>query len=490
MIFSYQQCIALLPLLILWFTVVAMVFSIGVKRNHHIIATITYLGLILALFSLYFVAEIGETDIASLFRVDKYSIFYTILVIIVSLFTCIFSYPWLSRIQINREEFYLLLVISTIGGITLSTANHFISLFIGIELMSLPLCGLVGYVFEENFSLEAALKYMILSAVSSAFFIFGMALLYANTGTLNFCALKAIINSGLIIQPLLVAGFGLMIVSFGFKLSLVPFHLWTPDVYQGASAPVGMFLASASKIVILGALMRLFISTSLRSIEVISFILTIIAVLSMLFGNLMALRQENIKRILGYSSISHFGYLFIACISGQDVKQSLEVLSVCLVSYLISSVGAFGIVCLMRRFMKNKNPQLICSYRGLFWRHPILAIAMTIIILSLAGIPMTLGFISKFYLISIGVSSHLWVLIGALVLGSSIGLYYYLRIIISLYLTISNYTECSYLEYNWACTPSGISVLALAALLLVLGIYPEPIIELAQLVQLRGGEFT
>nr|WP_157990037.1 NADH-quinone oxidoreductase subunit NuoN [Candidatus Erwinia haradaeae] len=484
--FNYPQYISLLPFFILVLIVVMMMLSIGVKRDHRINATMAIVGLNVALFSLYFVAQVGEVDITPVLRVDGYFIFYASLVILVSLCTCVFAYPWLSSIQKNREEFYILLIISTLGGVFLSSANHLASLFIGMEVMSLPICGLVGYVCERSRSLEAVLKYTILSAAASAFFLFGMALLYANTGVLGFRELGDAIHSSIIVQPLLIVGFCLMLVGFCFKLSLVPFHLWTPDVYQGSVSPVGMFLASASKIAVLGVFMRLLMCTSINSSLGISMILSVIAVASMLCGNLMALRQDNIKRILGYSSIAHFGYILVLCIASttSDTKQLIEAVSVCLVSYVFSSLGAFGIVSLMSTAVINKDSELIHSYRGLFWQYPMLAAATTVIILSLAGMPMTFGFISKFYLLVIGMHSHLWVLISSLIIGSAIGLYYYLRIIINLYLPPSNFVEYHLPASYWIRTPSGFVVLILAVLSVVLGFYPQPMIELAQLVQL------
>ncbi|VFP82822.1 NADH-quinone oxidoreductase subunit NuoN [Candidatus Erwinia haradaeae] len=487
MIFNYQQFIALLPVFILAFIIVIMMVSIGIKRNHRINATIAIIGLSLVLFSLYFIAKVGVVDLPPLLRVDRPSTFYASLVILVSLLTCLFAYPWLSSIQENREEFYLLLMISTLGGVVLASANHFAALFLSMELMSLPLCGLIGYVFKSHCSsLEAAFKYTILSAIASAFFLFGTALLYANTGTLDFSELGNTIHSSQIVQPLLIAGFCLILVSFCFKLSLVPFHLWTPDVYQGSASPVGMFLASASKIAVFGAFMRLLICASIKNIPGIGAVLSVIAVASMLLGNLMALRQNNIKRVLGYSSIAHFGYILIICIAMQDTKQLLEAVAICIVSYLFSSVGAFGILSLMKMVIVNQDTDLIGSYRGLFWKHPLLAVLITVNMLSLAGMPMTIGFISKFYLLSLGISSHLWSLSGALILGSSIGVYYYLRIIIILYLPPRNFMDYHPLAYSWVSTPRGIVVCFLAACSFVLGVYPQPMIELAQFVVLNA----
>ncbi|VFP85647.1 NADH-quinone oxidoreductase subunit NuoN [Candidatus Erwinia haradaeae] len=478
-----QQFILMIPLLILSLTVVIIMLGIGLKRNHRFCAAISFSSLSLVLLSLYFVVQVKEGDVTPLLRIDRYSVFYTILVVFSSLSACIFSYPWIREYPKNREEFYLLIILSTLGGVVLVSANHFSSLFIGIELLSLPLVGLVGYGVNIGCSLEATLKYAILSIAASAFLLFGIALVYAHTGSLGFEECIYSKSNSLSSEALMIAGFSLMIVSFGFKLSLVPFHLWTPDVYQGAPSSVGTFLASASKIAVFSVLMRLLIYTSIKNFECINFALSILAIASILFGNLMALRQKNIKRILGYSSIAHFGYLLITLIAVRYSDLSLEASSVYLVSYLFSTLGVFGVVSLMPNTRNNVSEEL-SYYRGLFWRNPALAIALTVTIFSFAGVPMTLGFIGKFFLISLGVYAHLWVLTIAMVLGSAIGLYYYLRVIIGLYLAPNKSIKHLPLHRHSALHSTDMTVILFAALSIILGIYPQPIIELVHLIRL------
>ncbi|MEW5290207.1 MULTISPECIES: NADH-quinone oxidoreductase subunit NuoN [Erwinia] len=477
-----QQLIALLPLLIVGLTVVVVMLSIAWRRNHFVNATLAVVGLNLALLSLFFVGHAGAMDVTPLLRVDGYSMLYTGLVIVASLATCTFAYPWLATYPDNREEFYLLVLIAAAGGVVLACANHLAALFIGIELISLPLFGLVGYAFQQKRSLEASIKYTIMSAVASSFLLFGMALLYANAGDLSFVALGKSLNSAMLHQPLLLAGLGMMIVGLGFKLSLVPFHLWTPDVYQGAPAPVSTFLATASKIAIFGVVMRLFLYAPVADSEAVRLVLSIIAVASMLFGNLMAISQSNIKRLLGYSSIAHLGYLLVALIAIQTHQLSLETVGVYLAGYLFSSLGAFGVVSLMSSPYRGPDADSLYSYRGLFWHRPILSAVMTVMMLSLAGIPMTLGFIGKFYVIAVGVGAHLWWLTGAVVVGSAIGLYYYLRVTVSLYLTPPELLQRD-TPANWAFTAGGVVVLISAVLVLLLGIYPQPLISLVQMAQ-------
>ena len=482
MTITTQQLIALLPLLIVGLTVVVVMLSIAWRRNHFLNATLSVVGLNAALLSLWFVGQAGAMDVTPLMRVDGYAMLYTGLVLLASLATCTFAYPWLQGYNDNKEEFYLLVLIAALGGILLANANHLASLFLGIELISLPLFGLVGYAFRQKRSLEAAIKYTILSAAASSFLLFGMALVYAQSGSLSFVTLGKSLADNMLREPLLLAGLGLMIVGLGFKLSLVPFHLWTPDVYQGAPAPVSTFLATASKIAIFGVVMRLFLYAPVGDSEAVRVVLGVLAFASIIFGNLMALTQTNIKRLLGYSSISHLGYLLVALIALKSGDMSMETVGVYLAGYLFSSLGAFGVVSLMSSPYRGPDADSLYSYRGLFWHRPILSAVMTVMMLSLAGIPMTLGFIGKFYVLAVGVQSNLWWLTGAVVVGSAIGLYYYLRVAVSLYLNAPQQLNRD-APSNWAYSAGGVVVLISALLVLVLGVWPQPLITLVQLAK-------
>ncbi|WP_291970811.1 NADH-quinone oxidoreductase subunit NuoN [Candidatus Symbiopectobacterium sp.] len=482
MTITLKHLVALLPLLIVGLTAVVVMLCIEWRRNHFFNATVTVIGLNIALFSLILVGNAGPMDVTPLLRVDGFSMFYTALVLLASLATCTFAYLWLEGYPDNRDEFYLLVAIAALGGVLLASANHLASLFIGIELISLPLFGLVSYAFRQRRSLEAGIKYMLLSATASSFLLFGMALVYADSGNLSFASLGARMADRTLHEPLLLAGLGMMIVGLGFKLSLVPFHLWTPDVYQGAPAPVSTFLATASKIAIFGAVMRLFLYAPMVDSDSVRTALGVIAFASILFGNLMAVAQSNIKRLLGYSSIAHLGYLLVALIAVRTHQLALETVGVYLAGYLFSSLGAFGVVSLMSSTYRGPNGDSLFSYRGLFWHKPILSAVMTVMMLSLAGIPMTLGFFGKFYVLAVGVDAKLWWLTGAVVVGSAIGIYYYLRVMVSLYLTAPQERQRD-TPNNWALTAGGVVVLISSIAVLLLGLYPQPLISLVQMAQ-------
>jgi len=482
MTMTIHHLIALLPLAIVGLTLVVVMLAIAWQRHHLLCAALAMLGLNLALLSLFLVAREGPLQVTPLLMVDGYAIFYMALVLVASLASVTFAYPWLQGYPDNREEFYLLMLVATTGGLVLACTRHLAALFIGIELMSLPLYGLIGYAYRQHHSLEAGIKYMILSASASAFLLFGMALLYTDSGSLAFEALGTSLAQGGMQQPLILAGMGMMLVGFGFKLSLVPFHLWTPDVYEGAPAPVATFVATANKVAIFAVLLRFFLTVPAAALAPVHQVLSLLALLSILFGNLLALRQTNLKRLLGYSSIAHFGYLLVAVLASQLHQLPQEAVGVYLLGYLFTSLGAFGVVSLLSSPYRGRDADSLYSYRGLFWHRPVITAALTLTMLALAGIPTTLGFIGKFYILMVGVEAHYWWLTGAVVLGSALGLYYYLRVMVTLYLREPGALRRD-MPRRWALSAGGLVVLGSALAVLVLGLYPQPLLALVQLAQ-------
>lgn len=485
MTLNIQQLLALLPLFIVGLTVVVVMLSVAIRRNHFLNAILSIAGLFIAFISMGYVCTLTPTDVTPLLRVDGFSMFYSGLVILTGLATCTFAYSWLTGYNDNRDEFYLLVLIACTGGILLTNASHLATFFLGIELLSLPLFGLVAYDFRQRRSLEAGIKYSLLSAVASSCLLFGMALIYAESGDLSFTGLGLSLTQHVLHEPVLLVGFGLMMAGLGFKLSLAPFHLWTPDVYQGAPASVSAFLASASKIAIFAATLRFFLDAPLGQSEAVQAVLGVISFVSIIFGNLMALQQSNIKRLLGYSSIAHMGYLLVALIGLQSDYLAVETVGVYLAGYMFSNLGVFGVVSLMSSPCRGQDAEALYAFRGLFWHRPVLAAAMTVMMLSLAGIPMTVGFIGKFYVLAIGVQAHAWWLIAAVIIGSALGLYYYLRTTVSLYL-VSPRQFSRDTPSDWAFTAGGIVVLLSAVLVVLLGLYPQPLISLARLAYPGG----
>jgi len=478
--FTLQHLIALLPLLVTSLTAIVVMLAIAAKRNHTVTFILSVVGLNLALLSLIPALEVAPLEVTPLLLIDAFACYYMGLVLAASLACITLIHAYLGGdsgkgYPGNREELYLLVLLSAAGGLVLVCAQHLAGLFIGLELLSVPTYGMIAYAFFNKRSLEAGIKYMVLSAAGSAFLLFGMALLYAESGNLAFAdiGISLMRESSQLVQ----IGIGMMLIGLAFKLSLVPFHLWTPDVYEGAPAPVAAFLATASKVAVFAVLLRLYQISPAMSGGWLNELLTLIAIASILFGNLLALLQNNLKRLLGYSSIAHFGYLLVALVASKGL--AVEAVGVYLATYVLTSLGAFGVITLMSTPYSGRDADALYEYRGLFWRRPYLTAVLTVMMLSLAGIPLTAGFIGKFYVIAAGVEAQLWWLLGAMVLGSAIGVFYYLRVMVTLFMREPNMHRHD-APFDWGQGAGGIMLLVVALLVFVLGVYPQPLLELVQ----------
>lgn len=479
-----EQIIALLPLLIVAATVVAVMLMIAVRRNHWWSATVTVIGLNAALVSVIYVAlRLPPVQVTPLMVVDGFALFYMGLILATTLACTTLAHAYMEGYKGNREEIYLLLLMATMGAMVLACSRHLGSLFIGLELLSVPTYGLVAYTFGKGRSLEAGMKYLVLSATASAILLFGMALVYAVCGTLSFSGLEYTYRGPEAGSPLLLLGTGMMLAGIAFKLSIAPFHFWTPDVYEGAPAPVGAFLATASKTAVFAVLVRFLFESGALEQVILRDVVAVLAGLSIVVGNLLAVMQSNIKRLLAYSSIAHFGYLLIPLavpLSSPglvDMYLTPEAIGIYLVTYVVTTLGAFGVVSLMSSPYQDHDADALHNYRGLFWRRPYLTAVMTGMMLSLAGIPVTAGFIGKFYIVAAGVGSQLWVLIGLLVLGSAIGLYYYLRVMVTMFLPAPGMSRYD-APKDWGERAGGVVVLGITVLMFALGMYPQPFLDI------------
>ena len=334
---------------------------------------------------------------------------------------------------------------------------------------------MISYPTKGLKSLEAALKYLILSGVSSALILFGIALLYAVLGTLSFSEMgETYFQSTGYDRLFILVGSGMMLSGIAFKLSLAPFHMWTPDVYEGAPAPVTAFLATVSKGCIFAVLLRLFLVLDTFQYDAVLTGLFWLAVLSILVGNILALMQTSIKRLLAYSSIAQLGYLMVAFIAASILggkSLAIEASSFFIIAYFFTTIGAFGVVTIMSMDNDDQDTDLMKDYEGLFWRRPILAAFMSVMMLSLAGIPLTAGFVGKFYVIAAGVQSELWTLLILVVIGSGIGLFYYLKVIYTM--TKQPLSD----EVIKVPLTGGWALATVTVCLLVLGIYPTSLID-------------
>ncbi|HZS50590.1 MAG TPA: NADH-quinone oxidoreductase subunit N [Bryobacterales bacterium] len=463
---SGADFLALLPLILIAATSIVVMLAIAVARNHTLIAGLTVVGLTGAFVSVWLVAPVAPRQVTPLLVIDRYALFYTALLAAAAIAVAALSHAYLHGRGIPAEELYLLLLLATLGCVVLVASSHFVSFFLGLEILSVSLYAMIAYLREWERPLEAGIKYLILAAASAAFLLFGMALIYADTGTMDFARI-ADIAAGRANLPLLLPGTALLVTGVGFKLALVPFHLWTPDVYEGAPAPVTAFVATASKGAMFALLVRYFYRSGSQH-PGIAAVFSIIALASMFAGNLLALLQANVKRILAYSSIAHLGYLLVAFLAGGPL--GLEAISFYLVAYFITTLGAFGVVAALSD--RGRDADDLEDYRGLFWRRPGTAVVFTAMLLSLAGIPLTAGFIGKFYVVAAGASGAKWALVLSLVVASAIGLYYYLRIVVMMYRRPPEGAAVRALA-----PASGFVLAMLTALLLWFGVYPTPLLN-------------
>ena len=471
-----NQLAALAPIITLTIATIVLMLSIAIRRNFVLASTVTACGILISLLALGIAWQQSPIQVTLLIRVDDYALFFITLLLLAGLAVLGFCYDYFKEREGENEELLLLLLTALLGASVLVASSHFAAFFLGLETLSISLFTLIGYPLNRERPLEAAIKYLILSGVSSAFLLMGMALIYAQSGELTFNGIGHFIASQPAMNAMILSGIILIVAGLGFKLSLVPFHLWTSDVYQGAPAPITAFIATVSKGAVFVLLLRFFISSGSYAHTPLLTVFSFIAMLSILGGNLLALLQNNVKRLLAYSSIAHMGYLLVAFIAGGSIAPSLAVESVTfyLVAYFITTIGAFGVVSVLSTPQTEAGD--IALYHGLFWRRPWLAGIFTLMLLSLAGIPLTAGFIGKFYIFTSAADGRLWGLLVAIIAGSGLGLYYYLRIIVVMSMNIEA-------TVNESEEPSSIwiSIAILSALSMLLawfGIYPTYLITI------------
>ena len=468
---------ALYPLLAIAVGIVVLMTQTAIKRDPQwalVISLITLAGSLWLAINNWPATPITATP---LMLVDGYARLFTVVLTLAALVTVVIGRHWLMRNEGDQHEFFMLVLISTFGGVVLAHAQHFASFLLGLEILSVAIYTLIAYPDKSWVPIEAGLKYLVLSSASTAILLFGFALLYAATGALGFSELGARLANG---NPLLIGTATLMIFSgVGFKLSLVPFHMWTPDVYEGAPTPVTGFLATVSKVAIFAGLLRWYDSAQLWQQPVLTEALSALAIASMLVGNFLALRQDDLKRLLGYSSIAHMGYLLVALVvlgGLPDTELAMEASVWYLVAYTASTLAAFAALSVWQTRAGAVTGSTREDASGMFWQEPLVALLMTIALLSLAGVPLTAGFIAKFYVVASGIEAGYWSLLSALVLGSAVSIFYYLRVIYAM----STQPDADASGERVARSLVNLVFIGLLLAVLVLGIYPEPLIDVVR----------
>lgn len=467
---------ALLPLMILGCTALSVMLAAAFHQGHGTAVGVTLVGFTLSLAALF---RVVPSEVGTLLSIDRFAVFFIGLIVAAAMVVTVFSHGYLSRFHLKPEEYYMLLVLATLGACVIAASKHFACFFLGLELLSVSLYVMIGYVFRRTTSMEAAVKYLILAAASSAFLLFGMALLYAEWGTMEFENLAAGIGTGVAgNQVASAAGIVLMLTGIGFKLAVVPFHWWTPDIYQGAPAPVGGFVATASKGAMVALLFRFLGDFADFRETAIFTVFTVVAVASMTVGNLLALRQGNFKRILAYSSIAHLGYVLVAFLAGG--MAGIEAATFYVVAYVLATLGAFGLIGALAG--NDGEPEAVECFEGLLWTRPWLASVLAVVLLSLIGLPLTAGFWGKFLIVAAGAKSGLWPLLVLLAINSAVGLYYYLGILLAV---------CRQPETSVVLPPvraaDSVMLGLLAVLLVILGILPAVLIDFIRSLVTTGG---
>ena len=435
------------------------------------LATVALLGVVAALLTSLAAWGGRGRGFRDMVILDNYALFFHVVICYGAALIVLLSIDYLRRSGVESGEYYALVLFSTSGMLLLTSASDLIVVFLAIELMSLSLYVLSGLFKGRRQAGEASMKYFLLGAFASAFLLYGIALLYGATGTTNIDRIAAAAAAAPH-DTLLIAGLGLLLVGFGFKISSAPFHMWAPDVYEGAPTSVTALIATGSKAAVFAVLVRLLLS-GVRAVQADwTAVLWVLAALTMTLGNVVAIAQSNLKRMLAYSSIAHVGYMLVGLAVGGAAGAGAVLFY--LLAYTFTTAGTFGVITLCVR--AGEEAVDVRDYAGLGRRHPVLAFALALLLLSLVGIPPLAGFVGKFYLFGAAVrAGFVWLAVLG-VLNSAIAAYYYLRVIVTMYMQEPD-------EQSASVAPSFAGGLALTIAVIgvvLLGLMPAPFVDLAQ----------
>ena len=466
----------LMPQLVIVGTLlIVLVFDMIDSISKKTLGWMTIVGAGIALLTSINLLQAGTDDALfkdDMFRIDGYSLFFNIIFLVSTILVALISISYLGTDDKKQGPYYLLILLATLGMMLMAAGNELIIVFLGLELMSLSLYVLAGYFRESPASSEAGMKYLLLGAFASAFFLYGIALIYGAAGTTNIPEIISKLSvddqlAPLSTSPLLLAGMFLLIVGFGFKVAIVPFHQWAPDVYEGAPTTIAAFISAGPKAAGFAAFLTIFIDALPKLPSEATGVIVLLAMLTMTVGNVIAIAQTNIKRMLAYSSIAHAGYVMIGLAAATPDGRSSAMIY--LLIYCVMNIGAFGAVILART--ADGENLMISDYAGLGFRKPLLAIFMTTMLVSLAGFPPTAGFIGKLYLFKSAIVAdrdlYLLVIVGAL--NTAISAFYYLRIVVTMYMREPE----EELEFNPYPSTLVIGLTLAAVGIILIGILPS-----------------
>jgi NADH-quinone oxidoreductase subunit N len=418
--------------------------------------------------------QVGQTGFAfgGALAVDGFSGFFQLTILIAAAFTVLMSLDYASDNHLAGAEYYSLLLFSTLGMMLMAAAGDLVVIFLGLETMSIAVYVLAGMRRLDPRSNEAAIKYFLLGAFSTGFLLYGIALIYGAIGSIKLEVIRTALSGSMTSNSLLRMGLAMLLVGFGFKVAAVPFHMWTPDVYEGAPTPITAFMAVGVKLGAFAGFVRIFLVGLLPVSGQWSEALWVVAVLTMTTGNVIAVVQTNIKRMLAYSAIAHAGYVLIGMIAASP-EGGAAVLYY-LLTYAFTTLGAFGIVVALER--RQLAGDLIADYRGLSTRSPALAAAMAVFLLSFTGVPPLAGFMGKFYIFSAALRQGYTYLVVIAVVNSVIAAFYYISVIVAMYME-----EGGVEPARMTRRPALVAAIGLSAIATVLvGIYPAPYMTAAQ----------
>ena len=403
---------------------------------------------------------------------DNFGLFVTMVLVIVGILTILFSSQVLRTNEIPEGEYYTLVLFALVGMIMMATANDLLVIFIALEIMSLAVYVLTGIRRDDVKSSEASFKYFLLGAFSSAFFLYGIAFTYGVTGSTRLDRVGAFLAAqSMVHNPLVLVALGLLLVGFAFKISAVPFHMWTPDAYEGAPAIVTGFMSTGVKAAAFAAFARVFLSSFEPFSADWAPVIWVLAAATMILGTVVGVAQSNLKRMLAYSSIAHGGYLLAGLVAANQVGKGAILFY--LLSYAVTNLAAFGVIAMLGA--KDRANDDLRDYAGLWQTHPALAGLMTVCLLSLGGLPPTAGFIAKWYIFTATVSAGYYGLAIIGVLTSVISVFFYLRIVVMMYMADGD-TD----RVRPPIGGLGMTALAIAVVVIfILGILPASVIDLA-----------
>jgi len=417
----------------------------------------------------------SEYHLYNMLALDDYRLAVDAVILVGTALAILMSGSYLAREEMDRGEYYPLMLFAALGMMLMAGGLNLVVIFVGLETLSVSLYILCAFARGRIVSSEAGMKYLLIGSFATAFLLYGIVLVYAATGSTSLVGINQFLSKHSVVgNHMLFAGIGLLVVGFGFKVAAFPFHIWTPDVYEGAPTPVTAAMAVGVKAAAFAGFARVFISAFGPVQPLWQPILWWLAVLTMTLGNVVALAQTNIKRMLAYSSIAHAGYILIALVT--NTPEAMSALIYYLLAYTLMTAGAFGVSILFSG--KGDTGYSIYDYAGLGFRYPWIGAAMTVFMVSLAGFPPTAGFFAKFYLFSAAVQQGLTSIVVIAVINSVISVYYYFRVVVLMYMQRRDAEEPRITLKAYG--PVGLAVGLAAAAVLLVGILPAGILELAK----------